>query len=68
MIVGTHFGRLKDVRDLVLHIAADAPPPNWLRIDVCSYPIFNHCGMLSCLIECEYDPTSCRSHGAWFDP
>ncbi|XP_006457267.1 hypothetical protein AGABI2DRAFT_79294, partial [Agaricus bisporus var. bisporus H97] len=22
-----------DIRDLVLHIVADAPPPNWLRID-----------------------------------
>lgn len=25
----------QDIRDLVLHIVADAPPPNWLRTDVC---------------------------------
>ncbi|KAF9483125.1 hypothetical protein BDN70DRAFT_350828 [Pholiota conissans] len=24
---------IDDVRDLVLHLVADAPPPNWLRID-----------------------------------
>jgi hypothetical protein len=25
---------LQDVRDLALHLTADAPPPNWLRINV----------------------------------
>ena len=25
---------LQDIRDLVLHVIADAPPPNWLRVDV----------------------------------
>jgi hypothetical protein len=24
----------KDVRDLVLHLTADAPPSNWVRIEV----------------------------------
>lgn len=28
----------QDVRDLVLHIIADAPPPNWVRIDVRLFP------------------------------
>lgn len=25
---------LQSVRDLVLHLIADAPPPSWLRVDV----------------------------------
>jgi hypothetical protein len=25
---------LQDIRDLVLHVIADAPPPNWLQVDV----------------------------------
>jgi len=25
----------QDVRDLVLHIIADAPPPNWVKVEVC---------------------------------
>ncbi|KAF8907850.1 hypothetical protein CPB84DRAFT_1767719 [Gymnopilus junonius] len=28
-----HAITIDDVRDLVLHLVADAPPPNWLRID-----------------------------------
>lgn len=29
-----HHRRRQDVRDLVLHIIADAPPPNWVKIQV----------------------------------
>ncbi|KAH9484836.1 putative exonuclease [Psilocybe cubensis] len=29
----SHAINIDDVRDLVLHLIADAPPPNWLRID-----------------------------------
>jgi len=25
----------QDVRGLVLHIIADAPPPNWVKVEVC---------------------------------
>jgi len=28
---------IDEIRDLVIHIIADAPPPNWLRVDVCHY-------------------------------
>lgn len=29
----SHAVNIDDVRDLVLHVVADAPPPNWLRVD-----------------------------------
>lgn len=25
----------QDIRELVLHVAADAPPPSWVRVEVC---------------------------------
>lgn len=32
----------QDIRDLVLHLSADAPPPSWVRVEVCRrvVPIF----------------------------
>ena len=26
---------LQDIRELVLHLSADAPPPSWVRVEVC---------------------------------
>lgn len=27
---------MQDIRDLVLHLAADAPPTSWVRVEVCA--------------------------------
>lgn len=37
----------QDIRDLVLHIAADAPPPSWVKVEVLSLSIFHPVSLIA---------------------
>lgn len=56
----------QDIRDLVLHLSADAPPPSWVRVEVCTN-ISTVCSarMLKFTAEPALSTESRRPSGAW---
>ncbi len=56
----------QDIRDLVLHIVADAPPLGWVRIEVITFFAFSFT-ILTPPLESSFNPEGYNSSHSRFD-